>query len=143
MASIGGGVGDVIVVSKLCFSLYKACTKACTKGRKGAPAAVLDLANKLWACPTALEQLSAIIPRPNGIFQSAEIQNFSKRMISVCRSSLSALQKLIDKYEDISKELSSFDGRRWVRKLRINAKKSQWMYEEEEIQRIRNRIEYQ
>lgn len=136
MASFGGGVGDVIIVSKLCFSLYQACTK----GRNGAPAAVLDLANELWACSTALDQLSAVISRPNSTFQSAEIQDISARMISGCRSSLGALQKLINKYEDINKELSSFDGRRWVRRLRINAKKSRWMYEEEEIQRIRNRV---
>ena len=37
--------------------------------------------------------------------------------------------------------MSSLDGRKWVLKLRINVKKARWMYKEEEIQRIRNRIE--
>lgn len=137
MAPLGVGVGDVIIVSKICLSLYQACTK----GRKGAPAAVLDLANELWACSTALDQLSAVMSRPNGIFDSGELQDIFTRVISGCRSSLGALQKLVDKYDDINKEPSSFDGRRWVRKLRINVKKSRWMYEEEEIQHIRNRIE--
>ncbi len=62
-------------------------------------------------------------------------------MISGCRSSLEILQRLIDKYEDIIEDSSSFDGRRWIRKFRTNVMKSRWMYEEDEVQRIRNRIE--
>jgi len=137
MASFGAGVGDLIIVSQICFSLYQACTK----GRKDAPAAVLTLANELWACSTALDQLSAATSRPTGILQTPEIREISTRMISGCRSSLEALQKLINKYEDINKEISSFNRYRWVHKWRIGIKKSRWMYEEEDIQRIRNRIE--
>lgn len=137
MASFGGGVGDIVIVSKICLSLYQACTK----GRKGAPRAVLDLANELWACSTALDQLSAAVSRPPSTLQTPEIQTICTRMISGCRSSLEILQRLIDKYEDIIEDSSSFDGRRWIRKFRTNVMKSRWIYEEDEVQRIRNRIE--
>jgi hypothetical protein len=135
MASFG--IGDAIAVSQLCYSLYQACSS----GRKGASAAVTALANELWACSTALDQLAAAASRPVGLVQTPDLQNVAMRMISGCRSSLESLQKLIAKYESINEDSSSSDRRKWVHKLRITIKKSRWMYEEEEIKRIRSRIE--
>ena len=137
MASFGGGVGDIIVVSKICFSLYQACSK----GRKGAPAAVLALANELWACSTALDQLAAAVSRSACMINNQELKDITVRMLSGCRNSLDGLQKLIDKYEDINKDFASMEGHKWIRKFKVNVKKSQWMYEENEVQRTRNKIE--
>ena len=136
MASFGVGIGDIVLVSRACYSLYQACSS----GRKGAPAAVLALANELWACSTALDQLSAAASSPASLIQTPDLHDAIKRMILGCRASLEPLQKLISRYEEINKQYSSFDGRKWVHKFRANIKKSRWMYEEKEIQRIRDRI---
>ena len=136
MASFGGGIGDAIIVSKLCFSLYQACTA----GRKGAPDAVLALANELWACSTALDQLAAAASRPKNVPQSVEAKQITSRMISGCRTSLEELQALINKYEDVKGGSNADENSKWYRKLKLGVKKSRWMYEEENVQRIRARI---
>ena len=136
MASFGGGIGDAIIVSKLCFSLYQACTA----GRKGATDAVVALANELWACSTALDQLAAAGSRPRSVPQSSEAEEITSRMISGCRASLEELQALINKYEDVKGVANKDEKSRWYRKLKLEVKKSRWMYEEDTVQRIRARI---
>lgn len=134
MASFG--VGDAIAVTQICYSLYLACTS----GRKAAPAAVLALSNELWACSMALDQVSGAISRPSAVAQTTELQETTKRIINECHESLVSLQKLINKYDNMSESHSSREGFRWIRKIQIGIKKSRWMYEENDIQRIRNRI---
>ena len=61
-------------------------------------------------------------------------------MISGCRASLEELQALINKYEDVKGQPNKDEKSRWYRKLKLEVKKSQWMYEEDTVQSIRARI---
>ena len=136
MASFGAGIGDAIIVSRLCYSLYQACTS----GRRGAPAAVFALAEELWACSTALDQVSGAVSRLETVSQTTELQVAIKRTIKGCQESLELLQNLIDKYKIVNEEHPSRGAFKWTRKIQIGVRKSRWMYEEADIQRIRSRV---
>ena len=140
--SVGFGFSpsDVILLGKLCWSVYQAC---CSE-REGASAEVLDLANELWAFSTALDHLAAAISRPKSILNSAELRLTTGTMIASSRTCLEALSRLVNEYDNIYRLPRSSTNQKsqfqWLRRFRINLRKAKWVTEKERIKHYQEKI---
>jgi len=119
MSGFGGfgvGVGDIVLVSTLCWTIYKACSA----GRNGAPAAISNLANELWSLSSALDQLAAASSKPGSIFESSGVQETTAKMILSCRVYLEDLQTVLQRYGIFSQPTPSSPGLAKIHESRID-----------------------
>ena len=133
----GFSVGDIVLLSKFCLTVYQACSD----GRKSAPAVVTDLSNELWSLSSALDQLAAASSKPGSSFESYGVKETTANIISNCRTYLEDLQTLLQKYGMFSQGGSpSRCGFQWIRKLRCGMRKTQWTFEIGQIEEYRSKV---
>ena len=102
--SFGYAVGDVIVIGKLAWSVYKSCIDA--------PASFGNIAQEVIALEVVIRQFSEA-------FEWQELSDLEKRRLEIigkgCEDVLRDLQTLVNKYDSLGLNAKlSFDRLKWA-----------------------------
>lgn len=132
--SFGIGVGDIITLSSLAYTLGKTFGSH----RKEAPAEFQEVQNQLFAISNALKLLSATPGKSGSSSESwvavPEEDEILCRMVKNCRLALEQLELVLKKYPELQldpeKDHSDENpGRKWRKELKDNIKKIKWTTE--------------
>ena len=104
MVGFGYGIGDVVAIGKLVWTVYKAC--------KGIPASFGHIAQEVLA-------LEAVVRQFQEVFEGEELseveQERLKHVGQGCEDVLMDLQNLVKKYEGLGSNAKlSFDRLKWA-----------------------------
>ena len=102
--SFGYAVGDVIVIGKLAWSVYKACIDA--------PTSFGNIAQEVIALEVVIRQFGEA-------FEGQELSELEQKRLDIigkgCRDVLKDLQSLVEKYENLGLNAKlSFDRLKWA-----------------------------
>jgi hypothetical protein len=131
--SFGIGAGDILVVSKLAYDLYRAFSS-----RNDTPTEIQKLSSELWNLNSVLDQLAALAAIPGSRFQSPEIVEVTMKLLESSRASFHNSWKLLSKYDSVEK--GKRRGLNWAKRLLGNVRKVQWRYEKDELVCLRVEI---
>ena len=104
MVSFGYGVGDVVTIGKLAWTVYKAC--------KGIPASFGHIAQEVLALEAVVRQFQEAF---EGHTLSDTEQERLRHVVQGCENVLTDLQNLVKKYEGLGSNAKfSFDRLKWA-----------------------------
>lgn len=129
-------IGDAILLSQIAYNLGNAFSS----GRKSAPAEFAEIRDLLFTLSGALKLLARGLPDADSTEgrsisrsdteQTDEEHALLAQIIVNCRSTLSHLQALVEKYTALDTKPSQKDeDRRWTDEIRENLKKILWTRE--------------
>ena len=133
-------LGDIIELSGLAYTIGKALTT----GRQLAPDEFQEVQNQLFAIANALKVLSATLEKDVSKHGEDDSEAMN-RMIDNCRSTLEHLDKLLQKYPELtpdSKErpVDESTQQRWRKGLKDNIKKVKWTTEGAGLDRLKQNL---
>ncbi len=143
--SFGIGIGDILMLSGLAYSLGKTLTS----GRKEAPAEFQEVQNQLFAISNALKLLSVTLEKSASSDLDwvvvPEEDEILGRMVENCSATLKHLDKVLEKYPGLGpdSEKEQFDEntrQKWRRELKDNIKKIKWTAEGADLDKLRHNL---
>ncbi|KAF2184897.1 hypothetical protein K469DRAFT_175445 [Zopfia rhizophila CBS 207.26] len=137
-------VGDAILLSRIAYNLGKAFTS----GRKSAPAEFTEIQDLLYTLSGALKLLARDLPdhavgkgqrsSEQGTEEINEEDALLSQMIVSCRTTLSYLNVLVEKYMDLDTNAThQSNERHWKDEIRKNWKKILWTKEGGDISKLK------
>ena len=140
-------VGDTILLSQIAWSIGKAFTT----GRKSAPAEFAEIQDLLFILGEALKVLAKELPGSNqdaqaeraaeGQDEEAQAENaLLAQMVMNCRSTLTHLKFVVDKYMELEKKDGQKDQKRWKDEVKKNWKKLLWTKEGGDIMKLKTTL---
>lgn len=143
-------IGDVVMMAQIAWAL----AQAFTKGRKSAPAEFCEIEHQLYSLSAALEAIKRAqekgdldIEHINPHSTSSESkdrsydQNAVKNILQNCLQTLTHLEKIVKKYNVISKPNSSSHGiGSWSQHVVRNWRKIEWTTEKGDLSALRSQI---
>ena len=140
-------VGDAILLSQIAWSIGKAFTT----GRKSAPAEFAEIQDLLFTLGEALQVLSKDLPGSNQVAQAerpagrqdeeAQAENaLLAQMVMNCRSTLTHLKSMVDKYMELDNKGEQKDQKKWKDEVKKNWKKMLWTKEGGDIMKLKTTL---
>lgn len=137
-------VGDTILLSQIAWSIGKAFTS----GRKSAPAEFSEIQDLLFTLGEALKVLAKDLPGSNQVAQAeiaaerqdeeAQAENvLLAQMVMNCRSTLTHLKSMVDKYMELDTKGGQKDQKKWKDEAKKNWKKLLWTKEGGDIMKLK------
>jgi hypothetical protein len=140
-------VGDTILLSQIAWNIGKAFTT----GRKSAPAEFAEIQDLLFILGEALKVLAKDLPGSNqdaqaeraaeGQDEEAQAENaLLAQMVMNCRSTLTHLKSMVDKYMELDKKDGQRDQKKWKDEVKKNWKKLLWTKEGGDIMKLKTTL---
>jgi len=145
--SLPVSVSDAILLAQIAWGVGQAFTS----GRKSAPAEFAEIQDLLFTLSEALKVLARDLPESNHVSQAeraaAEEGDVAHadhallaQMIMNCRSTLTHLKLMVDKYTVIEKESRQNEQRKWKDEVKRNWKKLLWTKEGGDIIKLKTTL---
>lgn len=141
--SFGIGVGDILMLSGLAYSIGKTLTS----GRTGASAEFHEVQTQLFAISNALKLLSKTL-HGSGASTQDHVSTLEDealiQMIENCSTTLKHLEKVLEKYPELRSEMKVTEDestrRKWRQELKENVRKIKWTTEGADLDKLRRNL---
>lgn len=143
--SFGIGIGDIVMLSGLAYTLGKTLTI----GRKEAPTEFQEVQNQLFAISNALKLLSGTLQKPEPSEEdwilASEENEILGQMVGNCSVTLKHLDDVIKKYPELQpdsekEQFGENTRRRWRKEWKDNIKKIKWTTEGADLDKLRHNL---
>lgn len=142
--SFGIGIGDILMLSGLAYSIGKALTN----GRTGALAEFQEVQNQLFAISNALKLLSTTLQKSESSRQDLVLtleDDTLIRMVENCSATLKHLENVLEKYPELrsdagAAEIDEASRRKWKQRLKTNIKKIKWTTEGADLDKLKQNL---
>ncbi|KAF2463984.1 uncharacterized protein BDR25DRAFT_104635 [Lindgomyces ingoldianus] len=142
-------VGDAILLSQIAWSIGEAFTS----GRKSAPAEFAEIQDLLFTLGEALKVLAKDLPVGNQVAQAERVADgqadnavpeaddaLLAQMILNCRSTLTYLKAMVDRYMELDKNDGQRGQKKWKDEVKKNWKKLLWTKEGGDIIKLKTTL---
>ncbi|OCK81411.1 hypothetical protein K432DRAFT_17399 [Lepidopterella palustris CBS 459.81] len=141
-------VGDVILLAQIAWGIGQAFTS----GHRAAPAEFKEIQDLLFTLSEALKLLARDFPNNNEVAQVTRaeeegLENESEadsallaQMIMNCRSTLTHLKAMVDKYMELDKSSGQNEQKKWKNEVKKNWKMLLWTREGGDIIKLKTTL---